>query len=40
VMPPAGLLGSGGLVYPLIGLMMIIPWLPLPAGTLLGCTGL
>ena len=31
---------AGGLVYPLIGLMMITPSLPLPAGTLLGCTGL
>ena len=26
----------GGLIYPLIGLMMIVPWAPLPAGTLLG----
>ena len=34
VTPPAGLM------YPLIGLMLMMPWPPLPAGTLLGCTGL
>ena len=29
-----------GLIYPLIGLRMITPSLPLPAGTLPGTTGL
>ena len=33
------LVGKPGLLYPLIGLMTIVPWPPLPAGTLLGTTG-
>src|ERR1019366_209992 len=29
----------GGLTYPLMGLMLMTPWPPLPAGTLLGTTA-
>jgi hypothetical protein len=39
VIPPVGSFGSGGVVYPLIGLMLTIPWPPLPAGTLPGATA-
>ena len=37
--PRVGSFGSVGLTYPFSGLMLIVPSAPLPAGTLVGATG-